>query len=218
MEKRQNRDMSSPQRADRTPHPSDRVVTSLRERKKAKTRRTIQEEALRLFAEQGYEATTVEQIAEAAEVSPSTFFRYFPTKEDVVAQGDYDPILMEMIKAQPPDLPPLTALRAAFRAAFASMRAEELDKVLARTKLSASVPALRARTMDGLFDTIDTLAGAVAERAGRDPRNLAVRALVGAVMGVMLPALFTWVERDGATPLPDLVDEALGYLEAGLPI
>ncbi|GIH63183.1 acyl-CoA-like ligand-binding transcription factor [Microbispora siamensis] len=210
--------MSSPQRADRTPHPSDRVVTSLRERKKAKTRRTIQEEALRLFAEQGYEATTIEQIAEAAEVSPSTFFRYFPTKEDVVARGDYDQIILEMIKAQPPDLPPLTALRTAFRTAFASMRAEELDKVLARAKLSASVPALRARTLDGLFDTIDMLAGAVAERAGRDPRDLAVRALVGAVMGVLLPAMFTWVERGGATPLPDLVDEALGYLEAGLPI
>ncbi|MBE3011518.1 TetR family transcriptional regulator [Microbispora sp. NEAU-D428] len=210
--------MSSPQRADRTPHPSDRAVTSLRERKKAKTRRTIQEEALRLFAEQGYEATTVEQIAEAAEVSPSTFFRYFPTKEDVVTQDDFDPILMEAIKAQPPDRPPLAALRAAFRTAFESMGAEELDQVLARTKLSASVPALRARTMDGLFATIDMLAGAVAERAGRDPRNLAVRALVGAVMGVLLPTLFTWVERDGATPLPDLVDEALGYLEAGLPI
>ncbi|MGI5154557.1 TetR family transcriptional regulator [Microbispora sp. CA-102843] len=210
--------MSSPQRADRTPHPSDRVVTSLRERKKAKTRRTIQEEALRLFTQQGYEATTIEQIAEAAEVSPSTFFRYFPTKEDVVTQDDYDPILMEMIKAQPPDLPPLTALRGAFRTAFASMRAEELDKLLARTKLSTSVPALRARTVEGLFATIDVLAGAVAERAGRDPHSLAVRALAGAVMGVLLPALFAWVERDGATPLPDLVDEALGCLEAGLPI
>ncbi|MEU7937167.1 TetR family transcriptional regulator [Microbispora bryophytorum] len=210
--------MSSPQRADRTPHSSDRVVTSLRERKKAKTRRTIQEEALRLFAEQGYEATTVEQIAEAAEVSPSTFFRYFPTKEDVVTQDDYDPILMEAIKAQPPDLPPLAALRAAFRTAFESIGAKELDQALARTRLSASVPALRARTVEGLFATIDTLAGAVAERAGRDPRSPAVRTLAGAVMGVLLPALFTWVEQDGRTPLPVLLDEALGYLEAGLPI
>ncbi|GAB3908032.1 TetR family transcriptional regulator [Microbispora bryophytorum] len=210
--------MSSPQRADRAPHSSDRVVTSLRERKKAKTRRTIQEEALRLFAEQGYEATTVEQIAEAAEISPSTFFRYFPTKEDVVTQDDYDPILMEAIKAQPPDLPPLAALRAAFRTAFESIGAEELDQALARTRLSASVPALRARTVEGLFATIDTLAGAVAERAGRDPRSPAVRTLAGAVMGVLLPALFTWVEQDGRTPLPVLLDEALGYLEAGLPI
>jgi transcriptional regulator GlxA family with amidase domain len=52
----------------------------LRERKKTKTRAAIREHALRLFREQGYEATTVEQIAEAAEVSHSTFFRYFPTK------------------------------------------------------------------------------------------------------------------------------------------
>ncbi|MEU6427412.1 TetR family transcriptional regulator [Microbispora sp. NPDC046973] len=210
--------MSSPQRADRTPHPSDRVVTSLRERKKAKTRRTIQEEALRLFAEQGYEATTVEQIAEAAEVSPSTFFRYFPTKEDVVTQDDYDPILMEAIKAQPPDLPPLAAIRAAFRSAFASMDPEELDGVLARSKLSASVPALRARTVEGLLVTVNMLAGAVAERTGRDPHSPAVRTLVGAVVGVMLPVLFTWVERDDAASLPALLDEALGYLEAGLPV
>ncbi|HUJ75276.1 MAG TPA: TetR family transcriptional regulator, partial [bacterium] len=68
--------------------------TGLRERKKAKTRAVIQQHALRLMKEQGYQATTVEQIAEAAEVSPSTFFRYFPTKEDVVLYDVLDPVLM----------------------------------------------------------------------------------------------------------------------------
>lgn len=203
--------MSSP------PRP-DHAVTSLRERKKAKTRRTIQEQALRLFAEQGYDATTVEQIAEASEVSPSTFFRYFPTKEDVVIQDDYDPLLMASLKLQPPDMPPLTAIRAAFRQAFGEIPQEEQSQVLFRTKLSTSVPALRARTVENLFATIEMLAGAVAERSSRDPRSPAVRTLVGAVLGAMLPAIFTWVERDGATPLPALVDEALGYLESGLPI
>ncbi|ETK31110.1 acyl-CoA-like ligand-binding transcription factor [Microbispora sp. ATCC PTA-5024] len=210
--------MSSPQRADRTPPAPDCAVTSLRERKKAKTRRTIQEEALRLFAQQGYDATTIEQIADAAEVSPSTFFRYFPTKEDVVIQDDYDPLLMAAIKAQPADLPPLTAIRAAFRSAFALIAQDEADQVLTRMKLSISVPALRARTVENLLATIDMLAGAVAERSGKDPRSPAVRTLVGAVMGIMLPALFTWVEQDGRISLPDLLDEALGYLEAGLPI
>ena len=62
----------------------------LRDRKKQKTRWSIQEHALRLFQEHGYDQTTVDQIAAAAEISPSTFFRYFKTKEDVVVQDEYD--------------------------------------------------------------------------------------------------------------------------------
>ena len=65
----------------------------LRERKKAKTKSAIQSHAIRLFREQGFAATTVEQVAEAAEVSPSTVFRYFATKEDLVVNDDYDPII-----------------------------------------------------------------------------------------------------------------------------
>jgi AcrR family transcriptional regulator len=210
--------MSSPSRVDRNPDSSESVATSLRERKKAKTRRTIQEQALRLFAERGYEATTVEQIAEAAEISPSTFFRYFPTKEDVVIQDDYDPLLIAAIVRQPADLSPLPAVRAAFRAALGELSPEELEQTLFRLKLSLSVPAVRVRTAEGLFSTIDGLAQAVAERSGADQDSPAVRTFVGAVMGAMLPAIFSWVEQDGATSLPDLIDESLGYLEAGLPI
>src|SRR5215217_5826945 len=88
---------------------------SLRERKQVKTRRTIQEPALRLCTEQGYDATTVEQIAEAAEVSPSTFFRYFPTKEDVVVTDEYDPVMAEIYRAQSADLSPIEALRITFQ-------------------------------------------------------------------------------------------------------
>src|ERR1700684_311512 len=85
----------------------------LRERKKARTRASLREHALRLFREQGYQATTVEQIAAAAEVSPSTFFRYFPTKEDVVIQDDMDARLFAAFERQPAELSTIAAVRGA---------------------------------------------------------------------------------------------------------
>ena len=78
----------------------------LRERKKIKTRQAIRREAFRLFDANGYAATTVEQIADAAEVSPSTFFRYFPSKESLLLADDLDPLILAAFKAQPPELSP----------------------------------------------------------------------------------------------------------------
>src|SRR5574337_1236534 len=97
----------------------DQPAPGLRERKKAKTRAAIQGHALRLFREQGYEATTVEQIAAAAEVSPSTFFRYFSTKEDVVLYDDLDPLLIAAFAAQPAELSPIQAMRGALQRVLA---------------------------------------------------------------------------------------------------
>ena len=94
--------------------PASKALGRLRERKKAKSRAVIQQQAMRLFTEKGYEATTVEQISEAAEVSPSTFFRYFPTKEDVVLYDSLDPILLEAIRTQPAELSPIKAIMAAW--------------------------------------------------------------------------------------------------------
>ena len=102
---------------------------------------------MRLFQKQGYYETTIEQIADAAEVSPSTFFRYFPTKEDVVVTDDFDPILVEAFRGQAAELTPLEALRQALRDAFAQIPAEELDAMRERSELMFSVPELRARAM-----------------------------------------------------------------------
>src|SRR5216684_5171722 len=115
----------------------------LRERKKARTRASIREHALRLFREQGYHKTTVEQIAAAAEVSPSTFFRYFPTKEDVVLQDDMDTRLVEALERQPAGLDPLSAVRAAAREAFASLGPDELARLRETAELTLTVPELR---------------------------------------------------------------------------
>src|SRR5262245_8911481 len=188
----------------------------LRERKKAKTRRSIQEHALRLIAERGYDGTTVEQIAEAAEVSPSTFFRYFPTKEDVILRDDYDPILVEALLRQPADLGPIAALRAALREVFGLLYAEARDEIYRRTRLQMEVPALRARLMQGQLETFQTFAEAMATRTGREPTDPEVRAFAGAFMGVSMAAVMQWMESEGKAELPDLLDEALAHLDNGL--
>jgi AcrR family transcriptional regulator len=188
----------------------------LRERKKQKTRWLIQEHALRLFQEQGYEQTTIDQIAAAAEISPSTFFRYFKTKEDVVIEDEYDPLLLKLIAEQPADRPAIAAIRQVLRAAMGQLGPDELAKVYQRTKLQLSVPALRMRMLDGITGNLDMLSVAIAAHAGREPTDMEVRIFVGALTGAMLVAIVAWVESDGKDDFAELVDRALAYLESGL--
>jgi AcrR family transcriptional regulator len=204
---------------------------SLRERKKARTRASLREHALRLFREQGYQATTIEQIAAAAEVSPSTFFRYFPTKEDLVLRDDLDERMMVAFEHQPPALSPIAAVRAAVREAWESFTPQEWAEIREGARLSMSVPEIRARAMNEFARTINEIAGALAARAGRPPDDIRVRALAGAVVGVMmsvfLPAELetaavgdaeelsaAWLVSESAVR----IDEALGLLESGLPL
>src|SRR5215472_10237202 len=125
-----------------------RPAQGLRERKKAKTRAAVQRHALRLFKEQGYDNTTVEQIADVAEISPSTFFRYFPTKEDVVLYDALDPLLFAAFEDQPAALGPIQALRGAMHAVFGSLSAEEMAEQRERAALMLAVPELRRRMLD----------------------------------------------------------------------
>ena len=191
-------------------------MDGLRELKKRRTRAAIQEHALRLFEAQGYDATTVEQIAAAAEVSPATFFRYFKTKEDVVIEDDYDPLLAAALEKAPADLPPLRAIRYALREAFTQITPEEMEQVLSRTKLIMSVPALRARSLENLLATIDAVAPPLAARLGRPESDRTVRVLVGAAVGAWLTVILEWLASDGATDLPTLMDSALAALDDGL--
>jgi AcrR family transcriptional regulator len=195
-----------------TSHPS------LRERKKQKTRWAIQEHALRLFAEQGYDATTVDQIAAAAEISPSTFFRYFRTKEDVVIEDEYDALMAGLAVAAPPDASPVAAMRQAIRQGFVAMGDADQRKMNERTRLIMSVPALRARSLENLLDSIDVLADVIGKRLARDPKDFPVRVIAGAVLGVLLAALRTWLESDGETNILELMDQGLAVLDAGLKV
>ena len=195
--------------------PGSLPTMGLRERKKARTRAEIQTHAFRLFSEQGYVATTVQQIIEEAEVSESTFFRYFPTKADVVLLDDFDPVITEAFRRQPPELIPVQALRAAFRSAFDELSPQEESEQQERMRIILSVPELRAAMLDQFASAMGLLAEELAERAGRDRDDIAVRTLAGAVVGVAVAVMFVIVD-DPTANLAALLDEAMANLEAGL--
>ncbi|EHN09542.1 Transcriptional regulator TetR family [Patulibacter medicamentivorans] len=186
----------------------------LRERKKLRTRTTIREVALRLFEQQGYAATTVEQIADAAEVSPSTFFRYFPTKDEVILQDDLDAFLLEAFHAQPPELSAVTAIRAAIGQVRSRMGEAAWQTERARHQLILAVPELRARLIDESMRTVAMLAEAIAARAGRDGDDLEVRTVAGAIFGVALASMLHAATADGDYLAQ--VDAGLAQLERGL--
>ncbi|MGA2514752.1 MAG: TetR family transcriptional regulator [Candidatus Limnocylindrales bacterium] len=187
----------------------------LRERKKARTRALIQEQALRLFRDRGYEETSVEDIAEAAEVSPSTVFRYFPTKPDLVIYDDLDERMIEGFRAQPAELDPVQALRASLRSGFAGLAGEEMALQLERERLMRTVPELRAAMLGEFTRTLREIADLVAERTGRPANDDDVLALAGAVIGLSIAAWLggedeTWTERFLAR-----IDRGMALLESG---
>ena len=191
------------------------MPAGLRERKKLKTRLAIQEHALRLFREQGYNGTTVEQIAEAAEVSPSTFFRYFPTKEDVILFDALDPLLIEAFRRQPAALSPIQALRAGIHEVWGALTPEQEEEQRERGLLAYRVPELQGALVADLLRSARLMAQLLAERAGRDPDDIRVRTYTGAVMGAMVAGMIPLIE-DPAANLVANMDAVLDLLEGGL--
>ncbi|WP_158850090.1 acyl-CoA-like ligand-binding transcription factor [Saccharothrix deserti] len=186
----------------------------LREQRKARTRRAIQEHALRLFLTKGYDETTVEEIAAAAGVSHMTFFRYFPTKEAVVENDDYDPLIAELVRNRPAGESPLTALHAALRTGLDAVLATDRDAVYTRTRLVVTNPALRARQWRNTATTQSLLAQALADREQR-PVDLRLRVIAAAATAALITALTTWVDGEGTEDLRTLVDQAFAALGAG---
>jgi AcrR family transcriptional regulator len=187
-------------------------IPGLRERKKIRTRETIRREAFRLIQEHGYAATTVEQIAEAAEVSPSTFFRYFPTKESVLLADDLDPVILNALDEQPADLSPSQAVRRAYQAAMANLSADQREFENTRQRLIFSIPELKAAMYDEYYRTITAFAEAVGRRIGRESGDFELRVFTGALTGAMMAV---YEPGPGAT---DSVLRALDFVDAGMPL
>ncbi|MBM0275513.1 TetR family transcriptional regulator [Micromonospora tarensis] len=178
----------------------------LREIHRLRTRQAIQEHAMRLFAERGFDTTTVADVAAAAEVSSMTVFRYFPTKEDLVLADDHDPIIVDHIRAQPTDQPMIQRIGTALLESTSAQSPDERAMLLARLRIGLSVPALRSRMWDGQYQTQRYIAEALADE-GIDEFELWVAA--GACISAATAAIVRWAERGGTEDLAELMAVAL---------
>ncbi|MET7933778.1 TetR family transcriptional regulator [Streptomyces sp. NPDC005322] len=193
-------------------------MMGLRERKKLQTRQAIQRAAHRLFTEQGYDATPMDRIAEAAEVSLSTVFRYFPTKEDIVLTDEYDALIADTLRDRPPDEPPMVSLRHATVGLLGRFAGKERDDMLARLTFIRQSPALRARMGESLARTGVILGEVLAERSGRAPDDFEVRIVVGAVLGALQEAVFHCFDHHRIEDMEETITRALELLSRGLPL
>ena len=188
---------------------------SLRERRRYRTRRAIQAQALRLFAAKGFQATTIEEIAAAAEMAPRTFFRYFPTKEEVVFWSEYQPTLAGFVAARPDDEPALEALHHGIVDALTAIWDQDGERMMERLRLAFRTPALHPRMRQQEAGWAAQLAEILADRLGERPDNLQIRIIAAAVAAAVWVAIEEWQAQDGREELGALIDQALGSVLGG---
>jgi AcrR family transcriptional regulator len=188
----------------------------LRERKRTRTRLMIQAEALRLFDQKGYAQTTVDEIADRAAISPRTFFRYFPTKEDVVMWDEYDPLVLELLDSRPNDEPVAETLRSVIRETLSGLYESDPERLLVRVRLASTVPELRARFIDEQTHGVELLAPLLARKRGSRVDDLSLQVIGSALLAAVSAALDRWQESDGKTDLLGLLDQATDALVEGV--
>jgi AcrR family transcriptional regulator len=201
------------------PVSSPGVGIGLRERKKERTRLALEEAALRLFDAHGYDETTVEQIAEAADVSTRTFFRYYPTKADVLLRDQAARLAMVegFLAARPAGEPVMASLRALLRALAVDMAAER-HLLAAQYRWAPSSVMLVAAIRNHHADIVDVVTSFLASRLdGPDPVGGRARAIATACVGSLVSVGTDWVQEkdDGSGAGPD-VEAAIAGLESAL--
>jgi AcrR family transcriptional regulator len=190
----------------------------LRERKRTRTRLMIQTEALRLFIEKGYAQTTVEEIADAAAISPRTFFRYFPSKEDVVIWDEYDPLALELIAARPEDEPLAETFRAVVHETLGGLYRRDPERLLTRVRLALTVPEVRARFLDQQthgIEQLTELGRLLNTKRSTSVDDLTLGVLGSAILATVTVALDAWQRDGGKTDLLALLDQATAALASG---
>lgn len=184
----------------------------LRERKKRRTRETVRLAAFELFQKNGYPNTTIEQIADAADVSPRTFFRYFPNKAALLIPDQLLEPIIELFLAAPPELRPIAAYRHALAQVFGGIAGAEWSEEMARQQLLYTLPEAAGALYNEYLHVIELITEAMAIRLNRPVDDPKLRITAGAMTGVMMAALHN-------TPMdPTIIFEGLDFLDDGLPL
>ncbi len=174
-----------------------------------RTHQSLQDHAIRLFAERGFDNVTVEEVARAAGVSHMTFFRHFPTKESVVFDDPYDPLIGGSVARQDVGLPTLERVCRGVLESW-SLLDEPIDEVIRiRIRLATGHPSLRARIWENNFRTEEII---VESLTGTGVTALEARVAAGAVLGALTAALIDWAEGEDAGALGERIRYALGHL------
>jgi len=195
------------------------VAVGLRERKKLKTREALESAALELFDRQGFEHTTVEEIAEACDVSPRTFFRYFPNKEAVLL-GDADEkrqVLVAGLRARPAGESPLQSIRESMIDTLAGLE-HDRDRMLVQSRIMAASPTLQSHKIQLQQSWDEALLEALLAREGEGastapPSRFELRLVASTAIAAMRAAVETWLEDGG--DLVTRVDDAFAALARG---
>ncbi|MDQ6752250.1 MAG: TetR family transcriptional regulator [Actinomycetota bacterium] len=178
------------------------------------TRALLQEQAMALFVQQGFDATTVAQIAAAARVSQMTFFRYFPTKDAVVFDDPYDPLIADLVAAQDPSLPALERVRLGLLAAWGSVPGPADDATRDKIRLIAGHPRLAAGVWENNRRTEDLIVEAL---TGTGADRLEARVAAGACLGGLTAALLDWASEPDGQELRERMNTALALMgESGM--
>lgn len=190
----------------------------LRARKRLAAMMRIQAVALDLFEEHGFDGVTVDAIAAASDVSPSSVFRYFGTKEEIVLWDEFDPALDRLLAPALADEVPLEGLRRVVLGAIERMSADDERQVRRRAGLMMSTPELEQAASTRAYAFAEHIGVALAERLGRPMVDLEVQVFVHAFTGGLLGMLHHWHGTDFAEPLHDVTRRVFDIFDAGLDV
>lgn len=187
------------------------TIETHRPTKRERTLAALLEHGLDLFERQGYDQTTVAQIAGAAGVTEMTFFRHFPTKEHLLLDDPYDPVLIAAIADQPRELPPFVRAARGVRAAWRALPEPETPIIRRRVRIVAGTPALRGAMWRSTGNTERAI---VAQLVADGSSPVEARVAAASVLAALVAGLYSWADDDrGTGTLADAIERALDVID-----